>query len=254
MDLMKRIVLFLACLVFAASLAADEWQNLFREGNAHYQRAEYDEAIEKYNQIIRYGNASGELYFNLGNACYKLEKMGQARLNYERARRFMKNDEALDENLKLTRFRLVDQIQKPPQLFLMAWWEGLLDFFIPGMLSGITVIMLWIFLAVTGLRLFYSRRNRHDRTRPLFTITLIVFVLCVFLLVQKIYQVETEEFAVILNPMVTVFAEPRSGGTEVFILHEGAKVQVQRKSHGWLEIKLEDGKTGWLESKTLEII
>jgi len=251
---MKKAIVFFALLCFAGATQADEWQSLFREGNSFYEQAEYEQAIQKYHQILRYGYSSGELYFNLGNAYYKLDKIGMARLNYERALTFLKNDEALNENMRMVKIRLIDQIQKPPQFILALWWNALLDFFSLSVLSVISVIFLWIFLGMAGLRLYFWRRNRLDRTRAFFTVSLVLFLISAFLLTQKIYQAETEEYAVIINPVVTVYAEPREGGTEIFVLHEGTRVKVERRNQEWLEIKLDDGKTGWLESKMLEII
>lgn len=53
---------------------------------------------------------------------------------------------------------------------------------------------------------------------------------------------------------MTVFAEPSEDTTELFVIHEGTRVKVERKSSNWLEIKLIDGKTGWVTQKNLEII
>jgi uncharacterized protein YgiM (DUF1202 family) len=51
-----------------------------------------------------------------------------------------------------------------------------------------------------------------------------------------------------------LLAEPKIGGTEVFVLHEGTKVKIERRTNEWLEIKLVDGKTGWLTKDNLEVI
>jgi len=53
---------------------------------------------------------------------------------------------------------------------------------------------------------------------------------------------------------VSVVSEPALDGTEVFILHEGTKVKINRILNGWLEISIPDGKTGWLEKRSLDMI
>ncbi|MEJ2543653.1 MAG: hypothetical protein P8Y99_06265 [Calditrichaceae bacterium] len=42
--------------------------------------------------------------------------------------------------------------------------------------------------------------------------------------------------------------------TEVFILHEGTKAKIERIAGEWYEVRLADGKTGWLKSTNMEII
>ena len=48
--------------------------------------------------------------------------------------------------------------------------------------------------------------------------------------------------------------EPTLTGQELFILHEGSKVKINRSLDGWYEISLADGKTGWIKADGLEII
>jgi SH3-like domain-containing protein len=88
----------------------------------------------------------------------------------------------------------------------------------------------------------------------IFTIILVLFITFTLISLQKIYNLETERFAVIMTPSVTLLAEPKLGGTEVFVLHEGTKVKIERQNQDWYEIRLEDGKTGWIETTKIEII
>jgi SH3-like domain-containing protein len=69
-----------------------------------------------------------------------------------------------------------------------------------------------------------------------------------------IYEFETTKFGVILQEKVSVVSEPDIDGTEVFILHEGTKVKINRTLDNWLEISIPDGKIGWLQESSLEII
>ena len=58
-----------------------------------------------------------------------------------------------------------------------------------------------------------------------------------------------------INPSVTVRSTPSDSGTSLFILHEGHKVDVKDNSmKDWKEIRLEDGKVGWIPASAIEII
>jgi len=250
---MKAIVVLLICYT-AVPLFADESEHYFTQGNEFYKQGEFERAIEQYQKVISLGYESGALYFNLGNAYYRTGQIGLARLYYEKAARFLKNDEALRQNLGLVKMRLVDQIDVPPRLFLVEWWHAFLNVFSLSLLSWLTAGLLWLFLALLAIRIYLSSRGRNHRLRGFTAVLLSVLVLFVFILAHKIYLFESEHYGIILRPTVTVHASPNPSGTEVFVLHEGTKVKVLRRTGDWLEIRLADGKTGWLQKKVMEEI
>jgi uncharacterized protein YgiM (DUF1202 family) len=54
---------------------------------------------------------------------------------------------------------------------------------------------------------------------------------------------------------VNVKSTPSRNGTDLFILHEGTRVTITDSSmKGWKEIRVGDGKQGWLETKEIEVI
>lgn len=254
MDSIKITLILISTWLFASSLSAQDSSELFRQANMLYQQEKYEQALDKYRQILELGLESGELYFNMGNACYRLEQLGKARLYYERAAKFLPADEALKENLRLLNLRLVDQIDKPPRLFLAVWLDALLNLFNIQMLSILTIALFWMVLVTWSLRLYYSRRRVGDRYRSIFSGLLVLFLIVVIIFGMKIYRAESESYGVIMTPSITLYAEPKSNSTEVFVLHEGTRVSILRQNDNWLEIRLDDGKTGWLESKYLEFI
>jgi len=61
--------------------------------------------------------------------------------------------------------------------------------------------------------------------------------------------------AIIVSPSVTVKSTPSESGTDLFIIHEGRKVDILDNSmKEWVQIRLEDGNTGWVLQKVMEII
>ena len=252
MDVTKKI--FLGLVFIANILNAADLHDVFDQGNQYYQQGEYELAVESYQKILDEGYASGSLYFNLGNAYYKLGQLGAARLNYERAANYLKNDEALEENLQLLSLRLVDQIEPVPQFFLNAVWNKIVDFITLNALIWIISGLLWLILIVFSLRYYFRSRGHSNRFKMLNATVCLLFIFFTLLSAQKIYNLETEQYGIIMKSSVTSRAEPKVGATEVFILHEGTKVQIERVAGDWFEVRLEDGKTGWLESANLEII
>lgn len=84
---------------------------------------------------------------------------------------------------------------------------------------------------------------------------LILFVLSNIFAWQQKQNFLFRKGAIVTVPSVTVKSTPANNGTDLFILHEGTKVIITDGSmKGWKEIRIADGKEGWIESKQIEEI
>ena len=82
-----------------------------------------------------------------------------------------------------------------------------------------------------------------------------VFVLSNIFAWQQKQNLLFRKGAIVTAPSVTVKSTPAKNGTDLFILHEGTKVNITDGSmRGWLEIRIADGKEGWIERNKLEEI
>ena len=86
-------------------------------------------------------------------------------------------------------------------------------------------------------------------------VLLVLFVLSNIFAWQQKQNLLFRKGAIIMEPSVTVKSTPAKNGTDLFILHEGTKVSITDSSmRGWLEIRIADGKEGWVERNKLEEI
>ena len=255
---MKNIITFILLLTpfyyVNAAAPADSLQKLLEEGNALYSQDKYTEAISVYNKILGQGYESGILYYNLGNAYYRLGKIGFSRLYYEKSLRFLKNSDDLKHNLQLLQLKLVDKIKEPPKFLLYQWRDNILNLFSMQFITWSLIALFWLSILFALLRLLLRKNYRIDFIGSFHKIILTIFVFSLFIFMQKVYFAETEKFGVITMTSVTAYAEPDVHGTEVFVIHEGTKIKLERKNNNWYEIRLADGKSGWIENKKLEII
>jgi hypothetical protein len=61
--------------------------------------------------------------------------------------------------------------------------------------------------------------------------------------------------AVVMDETADVQSAPTDDPSlQVFTVHEGTTVRIDRQSGDWVEIVLDDGKVGWLEVGALEEI
>jgi len=70
--------------------------------------------------------------------------------------------------------------------------------------------------------------------------------------VQK-KEIEKPE-AIIMESSVTITSEPKENSINLFILHEGSKVEIKETLNDWTKIQYDETKSGWMKSEFLEKI
>ncbi len=249
---MKRIIFYI---LFLASVSvADQAEYLFEQGVQAYQQNEYQTAIEQFELALQHGKASAALYYNLGNAYYKLDDIGSAILNYERAKKMEPRDEDVEFNLQVAQLRVVDKIPSPEEDFIFKLWTGIKNILSLEQLAVVTIVLYILFIALIIIRLLVKRPGLAALARYSWVPTLIILLLFSALFVIRIRQDVNVKYGVILVDKVSVVSSPANDSTEMFALHEGLKVQVIAESGTFARIRLTDGKDGWVPRGALEII
>lgn len=260
----SRSVLFFFVLfnVWRFTTYAGVNEDFFVKGNQLYQQEKYSEAISSYQEIISGGNESFELYYNLGNAYFRLGTIGQAILNYERARRLAPLNEDVLHNLEIANFTKIDRIKVPPRFFLLEIFDDMIEFLgLKSNLNTFTKYVLGIYYVLMVLMLLRVLTRRQVLKRRLAYIVFPLFVGLILLVISlqiDIFSTTQTNEAIILMEEVDVRGAPEENAKALFSLHEGVKVKIQsnviNNEEEWLEIELIDGKSGWIINKALERI
>ncbi|MCW8810001.1 MAG: tetratricopeptide repeat protein [Ignavibacteriaceae bacterium] len=225
-----------------------------QQAGENYRNAEYDKAINIYEQLISEGYKGTSLYYNLANSYYRIGKLGYAILNYERALKISPSDEDVKHNLAFANLSTVDRIQPLPTFFLFEWWETVLaSLSVNGWTYAAFIFYLVLLLLII---LYFFARTIFQQKIILFSGlgTLIVLVLIVSLLVVKINREQTVISGVIVDQSTTVKTSPDPNSTDAFVIHEGLKLNLEDRLDEWVKIKLADGKVGWIENNAVEEI
>ena len=85
-----------------------------------------------------------------------------------------------------------------------------------------------------------------------FFTVLFVFAV-VFAAVEKRELTQASE-AIVMVQAASVKSAPEKEGSDIFILHEGTKVEVLSSYDGWTEIMIADGNKGWVPADSVELI
>ncbi len=246
--------LFLIFLSLSAISAAAVPDSLFLKGNEYYMQRQYQMAEQSYSAVVAMGYESADLYFNLGNALYKQDKFAPAILYYEKALLLRPGDEDIKENLKLANARIIDKIDAIPEFFVKRWINGLRGIFSPDVWAVISLVLFVAGLA--GILVSYLSLGTGLRKAALGTGLVFVFLslLSVGLMATRIRYIQKHEYAIIMSTSVTARSSPDEQSTNVFVLHEGTKVQVTDSLLNWKEIRIANGNTGWIPGETIEEI
>lgn len=249
---MKRIFNTILAILITASVFAQG--DLLQKANEHYTKDEIKKAIDVYNQILMTNMESPEVYFNLGNAYYKNKQYTLSILNYERAKLLDPDDEDIAFNLQVANQHVVDSIQELPGIFIVRWWNSLVNSQSTDTWAVMSIFSFIIFLSLLGLY-FFARTTEVKRISFWAGCFLILFSVFSwsFAARQKSRLVNHPE-AIVMQPTVTVKSSPSEKGTNLFVIHEGLKVKITDKLGDWVEIKLADGNKGWLLTESIERI
>lgn len=229
-------------------------QHYFEQGNNAYRENNYLEALEWYHKIEEAGFESGHVYYNIGNCYYKLDQIGHAVLYYEKALKLKPDDKEIQFNLELANLKVVDRLEMPPQFFLFEWWDNLKVFFSIYDLTIVVVILYVISIALLIALLFLRYSIRRKTILTLLGVSAVLTIFFTYLLILNVQESSQNRHAIILTQSANVLSAPNEGSTDVFVLHEGAKVSLDEQRGEWVKISLPDGKTGWLQQDYLGII
>ncbi len=249
---MKYISILLFFQILACSVFAQD--DRFEAANAAYGNGEFQVAIDTYNEILATGVESGALYFNLANAHYKNGELTQAILNYERALLLKPHDKDVKFNLELAYSQTTDKIESVGEFFVSKWIKDFRNKTTSDIWAFIGVGC-FIFMLIGAALFFFSGSVLLKKAGFYLGVGLLAgtIVSLTFSYHQKT-KLTQRNHAIVISPSLTVKSSPDASGTEIFILHEGTKVEIVNTLGQWKEIQIADGTVGWVEETSITII
>lgn len=252
---MKKIIsTLLISLVSLVAIAGAGSEELWERGNRLYTAGDYNGAIATYDSIVNSGLESAPLYYNLAGAYFKAGKNGKAILNYHRAARLDPSNKDIEHNLAYAESRVVDKIESVPGSTVGRWFDGAARLFSADGWGVLSLVMLGLVIASLLFYLLSERRRVRKVGFFVGLVAIVCLVLSVALGLSARGKLLDDTEAIVLSTASSVKASPDRSGKDLFILHEGTKVEVLDSFGDWTEIRIADGKEGWILSSALEVI
>jgi tetratricopeptide (TPR) repeat protein len=246
-------LLALAANVAGGAALAGPTEERFDAAGRTYEQGDFATAAREYRALLDLGVRAPEVFYNLGNASFRLGRLAEAILSYERALRLDPSDEDTRHNLEFCRQQIADR-EEVRGHWIVSAYEGwtravgldgeawlLLALYVPGMIA----LGVWI----------VARREVVRRSARFAALALLILALPVAGLVGLRATLDAGPPAAVI---MVEKAEGRSGPGEdhaiLFTVHEGLRVQVRNQSGGWAHVLLPNGINGWLPAASLQEI
>lgn len=248
---MKRLIILSTILI--ASLAAFSQENLTQTAEKFYAEKEYENAVATYEELLAQGE-SADLFYNYANALFKTNEIGKAILYYEKALKINPLHADAKANLDFANTKITDKIEQYQPFFLNEWFSSFGKMLTTNQWAYLSI---GLFLAAAILALLFLFSSYRRLRKICFFTGILAFLLSIFSLIYAFSQknyVENNPYAIVLSGSVSVKSSPSISGTELFVLHEGTKIEVISTTQNWAEIRYSGDKIGWVTDDTFEKI
>ena len=235
---MKKLFLSLCMVsVICCKLFAQTAQEYLQLGNNAYEKQNYAQAKEYYQESIKAGGKSAELYFNLANTNAKLGKKGEALLYYAKANVKAPRLREAEANLKI--YAKDNAVNIPEKnaveiyLFELSLYE-------------------WVivcFVAFWGAVLFIFIPPLYDKRTAVSTFASLIFVIILSLAIYGIVRWKNvNNTAIALKDDVALRVSPTSHAPVVSTVHEGVFAKILNRNNNFIYVLTPSGKSGWAET------
>ena len=211
---------------------------------------QYELAVQEFELILSTGWESEQLYYNLGNAFYRLGNIPGAIWAYESCLGLSPSNSNAKYNLKLANLKVVDKISFPEPPFYLQLYLEIKKLFSPADWVNITLFILLIIALVITYNNLYQL-YKFDKVISVLTFLLFITI---FFTAHSIFIINSNKSGIIYLSDVEVKSEPNKFSIRLFTLNEGLKVMVKQIINNWVEIELLDGKIGWIENNQIRLI
>jgi len=219
--------------------------SLFMEAHKNYTEGRYTQATHLYEKLIHSGIRNGEIFYNLGNSYFKMGMLGKAIVSYRLAEIYLPRDEELKANVSYARQLTKDRIESKQFLSFIkqfCFWYSTLNVRELLLVFLIGHLLLW---SLAAIKIFW----KNEYANLILLINLAVVVVLGFSLALRLYNYSYATGGVVLAKEITVRSGNGINNTALFQLHDGAEFRITKQEKEWIQIKLADGKRGWVESR-----
>lgn len=240
------ILLLLFCSSFL--YAKEDLNVIWQKANKAYEHKDYESAAFYYEKIATTKPHETVVYYNLGNAYYKLNQIAPAILNYERALQVDPGNKEAADNLSIAQSRITNRLAIVPDIFFVRWWHAITAANHTGMWA---IISLLIFSFLVG----YGIIRKIKRSNSVLPVQLragiiTLFILCVIFGFTSANNQTSPDKAVVMQNETPLYTSTQQTKPALYV-PEGTTIKCGKELQGWVEVILPDGRNGWIRTDAI---
>jgi tetratricopeptide (TPR) repeat protein len=256
---MKKILILAVLIINAISALA--LTNVER-GDSAYSKSAYTEALGYYTEALNKEGSSSNLYYNIGNTYFRLNDLGHAVINYERALKVDPSNEDARTNLEFVKTRIQDK-PEDDSTFLSNLHRNITSWHSPNAWAWIAFTLFVIVMGAIALYLFTY--NINIRKLGFFggIVMLIVFLYVLSIAKSTADAIDDHEQAVVIVPTTNLRSVPQTAQSKtdkVVPIHEGTKLIIvdslatpdDPATMMWYDVKINNSTRAWVSSSDVE--
>ncbi len=219
---------------------------MFAKASQDYAAGHYQQAIDGYESLVRAGKWNAALFYDLGNAWFRMGDPGHAILQYERALALDRRHPEAEANLSLVRdeARALELPKTPVDRYL--------DLATAGQYAWIAAVSFWIAIFALAVWLLNSRRSTS-------TVALAVIALLVSGGASAaVYAIENgpqgRALAIVTGKNIEARLATADNARTVLALPAGSEVKILSRRGDWIYAALPNNLSGWVPAKNIEAV
>ena len=243
----RKLLVDLCCAVICTFVAASAFAETdFDKANQEYAQGHFKEAIGGYEALVRSGQWSANLFYDLGNAYFRTGDFGRAILNYERALALERHHPEAAANSQIARdeARALEVEQ--------SWPERYLQFASVNQYSVAAAVAFWAGAFCTVALIFARRRSAR-----LIALSILLFSVCVLAMLAT-YEIDHgrkgRALAIVTGDNVQARLATADTANSVLALPPGSEIKILSTRGDWIYAALPNNLRGWIPAKSTELV
>ena len=231
------------CALSISSLSAQADPD-FAKANRDFAQGHFKEAISGYEALIRDGQWTANVFYDLGNAYFRAGDFGRAILNYERALALAQHHPEATANLQIARDE-AHALELQP-----SWPERYLQFATVNQYSVTAAVAFWVAAFCLAALIFTPRRSAASIS--LLLVMLLVFAGAIFAIWQVERGSKGNALAIVTGKDVQARLATADTANAVLALPPGSEVKILSTRGDWTYVALPNNLRGWIPAKNAE--
>lgn len=243
--MIRLIVLVFSFLLVCSASAFSEDNLMFEKANQLYRNKLYDSSADLYQRMIADGYCHADLYYNAGNAFYRIHKIGMAVWCYKKALQIDYNVNYQD-NLLLAQKRIKNNIKATEDIFFVRWWKYSYNFFSVNKWAVLTMALFILSILLLTIK---NILKKHFVRQVYIHAAVVLTGLSALFLFAKYYQETMHYHGIIIQNSVLLVSASKALSID---LSEGIEVEFMSRKGAMLQVKIPDGRVGTIPASAFK--